>query len=138
MTKTWKLVAGTAVGLALMAGAGVAVTAAREQEPRAPGGFMGQPGPGGRGMRGPGGPGGIVPGLRALDLTDAQREQLKATMESHKAEFEAQAAKMGPARQALHARRLGFIHPDGDRPMSFEAELPTDLADLLSRLRRRT
>ena len=102
MTKTWKLVAGTAVGLALVAGAGVAVTAAREQGPRARGGFMGEPGPG-RGMRGPGGPGGIVPGLRALDLTDAQREQVKATMESHKAEFEAHSAKAVAARQALRA-----------------------------------
>ena len=49
MTKTFKLVAGTALGLALVAGAGVAVTAAREQGPRGPGGFMGQMGPGGPG-----------------------------------------------------------------------------------------
>jgi Spy/CpxP family protein refolding chaperone len=99
MTKTFKLVAGTALGLALVTGTGVAVTAAREQGPR---GFMGQIGPGGPG-RGPGGPGGFVPGLRALDLTETQREQVKAAMESHKAEFEAQATKMQAARQALDA-----------------------------------
>ncbi len=39
-------------------------------------------------------------------------------------------------RQALHARRLAFIHPDGERPMSFEAPLPADMSELLSRLRR--
>ena len=56
-----------------------------------------------RGPGGPGGPDGIIPGLRALDLTEAQREQLKATMESHKAEFETQATKMLAAHKALHA-----------------------------------
>jgi protein CpxP len=106
MTKTWKLVTGTAFGLALVTGLGMAETAAREQAPPGRGGFMGQTGPGGpggRGPRGPGGPGGIVPGLRALDLTDTQREQLKATMTSHQAEFEAQATRMRAARQALQA-----------------------------------
>ena len=102
MTKTFTLVAGTALALALVTGAGVAVTAAREQGPR---GFMGQIGQGGpgRGPGGAGGPGGIVPGLRALDLTDTQREQLKAAMDSHTAEFEAQAKARQTARQALHA-----------------------------------
>jgi len=95
MTKTFKLVAGTALGLALMTGAGVTVTAASQQGPR---GFMGHMGQGGAG-----GPGGIIPGLRALDLTETQREQVKAAMESHKAEFEAQAKAMQTARQALHA-----------------------------------
>ena len=38
-------------------------------------------------------------------------------------------------RQALHARRLAFDHPDG-RPMEFEAPLPADLATLLDGLRR--
>ena len=102
MTKTFKLVAGTALGLALVTGAGVTVTAASEQRPRGFMGHMGQGGPGGPG-RGPGGPGGIIPGLRALDLTETQREQVKAAMESHKAEFEAQAKAMQTARQALHA-----------------------------------
>lgn len=48
-----------------------------------------------------GGPGGILPGLRALELTDAQREQVKGLMESHKAEFDAQLQKLGPAHKAL-------------------------------------
>ncbi|HUU36017.1 MAG TPA: Spy/CpxP family protein refolding chaperone [Vicinamibacterales bacterium] len=105
MTKTFKLVAGTALGLALVVGTGVAVTAAREQGPQGPGGFVGQRGPGGRGMRGPGGPGGgggIIQGLRALDLTETQREQVKAAMESHKAEFEALRAKEQAVHKALN------------------------------------
>lgn len=40
------------------------------------------------------------------------------------------------ARQALHAYRLGFRHPEDDRPLSFEAPLPSDFAELLARLRR--
>jgi 23S rRNA pseudouridine1911/1915/1917 synthase len=40
------------------------------------------------------------------------------------------------SRQALHAARLAFRHPDDDRPLEFEAPLPPDLAELLARLRR--
>jgi len=40
-------------------------------------------------------------------------------------------------RQALHAYRLAFRHPTDGRPLSFEASLPADLDDLLTRLRRR-
>jgi 23S rRNA pseudouridine1911/1915/1917 synthase len=39
-------------------------------------------------------------------------------------------------RQALHAHRLGFIHPDG-RDMSFEVPVPEDMAALVARLRHR-
>lgn len=35
-------------------------------------------------------------------MTEAQREQVKAVMESHKAEFEAQGTKMETARKALN------------------------------------
>lgn len=38
-------------------------------------------------------------------------------------------------RQALHARRLAFRHPSDDRPLDFEAPLPRDFAELLTRLR---
>jgi len=38
-------------------------------------------------------------------------------------------------RQALHARRLVFRHPADNRPLEFEAPVPTDFADLLKRLR---
>jgi 23S rRNA pseudouridine1911/1915/1917 synthase len=39
-------------------------------------------------------------------------------------------------RQALHARRLAFRHPSDERPLEFEAPLPRDMADLLTRLRK--
>jgi 23S rRNA pseudouridine1911/1915/1917 synthase len=39
-------------------------------------------------------------------------------------------------RQALHAYRLAFRHPDDDRELRFEAPLPDDLAALVARLRR--
>jgi 23S rRNA pseudouridine1911/1915/1917 synthase len=39
-------------------------------------------------------------------------------------------------RQALHAHRLEFAHPADGRRLRFEAVLPRDLADLLTRLRR--
>ncbi|MBI2187924.1 MAG: RluA family pseudouridine synthase [Acidobacteria bacterium] len=41
------------------------------------------------------------------------------------------------ARQALHAHRLSFRHPVDGRPLTFEAPLPRDLEDLLTRLRAR-
>lgn len=36
-------------------------------------------------------------------------------------------------RQALHARTLGFIHPENGREMFFETELPDDMKKLLER-----
>ena len=81
------------------------------QDPAVQGGGRGQGmmgrgmmGPGGPGMRGgPGGPGGMfgLP-LRALELTDAQREQVKAIMESHRDAQKAAGDKMMEARKALH------------------------------------
>ncbi|WP_163849411.1 RluA family pseudouridine synthase [Pseudooceanicola aestuarii] len=45
------------------------------------------------------------------------------------------AALTGFRRQALHAAVLGFDHPVTGAEMRFEAELPDDFADLLTRLR---
>jgi len=39
------------------------------------------------------------------------------------------------ARQALHAERLGFVHPLTRRPMSFAAPLPADFAALIESMR---
>lgn len=39
-------------------------------------------------------------------------------------------------RQALHAWRLAFRHPETGKPLRFEAPLPPDLESLLARLRR--
>jgi len=38
-------------------------------------------------------------------------------------------------RQALHARRLGFTHPDTGKPLEIEAPLPLDMAAVLAELR---
>lgn len=93
MTRMWKIVTGATLGLALITGSGAAIVAAREQGPA---------GPGRMGRRGPGGPGGMLPGLRALNLTDTQREQVKAVMDGHKGEFDAQFQKAAAARKALN------------------------------------
>jgi 23S rRNA pseudouridine1911/1915/1917 synthase len=39
-------------------------------------------------------------------------------------------------RQALHATRLGLVHPQSARPMEWHAPLPADMADLLDVLRQ--
>ena len=39
-------------------------------------------------------------------------------------------------RQALHAHRLAFRHPEDGRPLSFESPLPHDLSKLIEALRR--
>jgi 23S rRNA pseudouridine1911/1915/1917 synthase len=38
-------------------------------------------------------------------------------------------------RQALHAARLSFAHPSTHARMEFEAPLPTDMAELIDKLR---
>ena len=78
---------------------------ATQAERRGPGPMgRGMMGPGGHGFRGgpggPFGPGGLA--LRGLDLTDAQREQVKAIMESHRDEQKAIGDRMQAARKALH------------------------------------
>jgi periplasmic protein CpxP/Spy len=67
------------------------------------GGRRGHGGPGGFFRGGPGGPGGPGFPLRQLDLTDAQREQVKAIFDSHKDEFQAIGERMKTARQAQQA-----------------------------------
>ena len=83
---------------ALAGGAAIAVA----QSPQGGGPGIGGPGRGGMrgGPRGFGGPMGDL-GLRGIDLTDAQREQLRTIMESHKQEFEAVRTKLREAHQGL-------------------------------------
>jgi protein CpxP len=80
-------------------------------------GMMGQGmmGPGGPGMRGgPGGPFGMagLP-LRALDLTDAQRQQVRTIMESHRDEQKAIGDRMQSARKALHEAIAAEVFDEG-------------------------
>lgn len=54
--------------------------------------------------------------------------------------FDAPAEPVGMPRidrQALHAWKLGFTHPDSKRHVSFEAPIPDDLAALLAALKKR-
>lgn len=39
-------------------------------------------------------------------------------------------------RQALHARRLGFIHPESGKEMLFEAPLPQDMEEVIEKWRK--
>lgn len=40
-------------------------------------------------------------------------------------------------RQALHAWRLGFVHPVEQKPMTFEAPIPDDMKKLIAELRKK-
>jgi periplasmic protein CpxP/Spy len=61
-------------------------------------------GPGGPGgFRGPGGPMGLLPMLHDLDLTEAQKDQLKTIAESHKDDWKALAERGRTAHMALNA-----------------------------------
>jgi len=60
-------------------------------------------GPGGPGRafgRGPGGPGGPMPMLRQLNLTDAQKDQVKALVEAHRKD-----ADQAPGRKFMELQR---------------------------------
>ena len=39
------------------------------------------------------------------------------------------------ARQALHAKTIGFVHPSTKEPVQFDSDLPDDMQDVLSRLK---
>ena len=66
-------------------------------------GGRGPGGPDGSGFGGPGGPMGILPRLgRDIDLTDAQRDQIKAIVESHKDEWKGLADRARTAHMALN------------------------------------
>ena len=91
-----------AAGLVAALAGGTAVAIAQPPQGGGPG--IGGPGrgPRGGGPRGFGGPMGDL-GLRGVDLTDAQKEQLRSIMESHKQEFEQVGAKLREAHQGLAA-----------------------------------
>ena len=90
-----------AIGVA--AGAFVHAQDQNTSQPSRP--FMGRGGPGGPGRSGgPGGPMGMLPMLgRAINLTDAQKDQIKAIADSHKDEWKALADRERTARTALNA-----------------------------------
>lgn len=66
------------------------------------------------------------------DATYGGDRILKGTPFSKYKSFVENCFKIMP-RQALHAKSLGFIHPDTDRPVQFDSELPDDFQHLLSK-----
>lgn len=90
--------------VALTAVAGAFVHAQDQNTNQGPPPFSGR-GPGGRGrFGGPGGPMGMLPMLgRQIDLTDAQKDQIKAIADSHKDEWKGLATRAMTAHQALNA-----------------------------------
>ncbi|SFR97298.1 RluA family pseudouridine synthase [Sphingomonas jatrophae] len=51
-----------------------------------------------------------------------------------RAEHSAILARLGFRRQALHAARLGFVHPVTSEALAFDSEMPPDMQDLFSAL----
>lgn len=106
MTKRFALFAGAA---ALALGLGSVYVFAQNTS-GGPGAFTGRGGPGRFG--GPGGPGGpmgpLGQVLRRLDLTDAQREQVKGILDSHKDEMKG----LGDKGMAAHKALLAAITAD--------------------------
>jgi periplasmic protein CpxP/Spy len=88
------------------------------------------PAPGGPGVHGPGrrgGPGADF-GLRGVDLTDAQRDQVRAIRESHQSEFDAARTKLRDAHRAFgEATRAATIDEAAIRARS--AEVAAAMAD---------
>ena len=109
MTATMKrLTLGLGAGvLSLTAVAGAFVHAQDQDRPDRAGrpGRFGGPGAPGRfgGPGGPGGPMGMLPMLgRQLDLTDAQKDQIKAIADSHKEDWKALGDRARAAHMALN------------------------------------
>jgi len=75
-----------------------------------------QPGQQRMGGPGRGGPGGPLPGLGRLDLSDAQREQLRAIMEQER-QGDHPGQKVREAEQTLHAA----VFSDAPNPQAIES-----------------
>lgn len=78
-----------------------------------------------------------------ISLVTGRRNQIRlhAMLAGHPVVGEIQyredrsSALVGFTRQALHAHRLGLIHPTSGAPVRFEAPVPDDLARLVAQLR---
>ena len=79
--------------------------------------------------------------LLECDLETGRTHQIRVHLASigHPLEGDPAYAGKAPrllARQALHAWRLGFVHPASGEAVRFESPLPQDLQELLERLRK--
>jgi 23S rRNA pseudouridine1911/1915/1917 synthase len=69
----------------------------------------------------------VQAGLRGHPLV-GEKKYVYGSPPQHRIEF---------GRQALHAHRLAFKHPQDQRPMNFETQAPDDFQSLLEMLRKR-
>jgi Spy/CpxP family protein refolding chaperone len=146
---------GSAIGAAVLTiGLGsAALSVAGQQQNQAPasqgrrGGPDGFGGPG-RGRGGPGGPGGPFDSaqgrplaglpLRELNLTDAQREQVKQIVDSRQQEVRAIGERAMAAREALHAATTspsfdeGLIRAKAAEVASIEADMAVSRARIFA------
>jgi len=101
MTTMFKVTA--LAGLITVSGLALATTHAQDAPPQGGGPGMHRRGPGGGG----GGPMGLLGdfgrGLRALELTDAQREQIRGIAKARETEFRATGDRLRTARQGVDA-----------------------------------
>lgn len=80
--------------------------------------------------------------LLEIRLVTGKRNQIRvqAALRGHplvgERQYTTTEAPIAFGRQALHAWRLGFVHPITGRAMQFEAPVPDDLAQLIERLSR--
>ncbi len=123
------------IAAALVAALAGGYAVADAQEPRGGPGMRGAKGPGPQGGS-RGGPAGDL-GLHGVQLTDAQREQVRTIMESHRQEFADLRTKLGAAHRAFaDAARTGAVDEAAIRTQStVVAGAMTDEAILGARVR---
>ena len=96
-------------------------------------------GPGGTGGRGPGGPGGHGAGiaLRALDLTEAQREQVRQLTEQYREQTRTLVERVRAAREAQREAMEATTFNEQEVRVTAQAfaEAQTEMAVLQARLR---
>jgi Spy/CpxP family protein refolding chaperone len=132
------------VAAGVLAASGLALTPllAQDTTPQgAPTRRLGAGGPGGFGFgRGPGGPFGLLGdlgrGLRQLELTDSQREQLRGVMQARQAEFREIGDRLRTAHEALNAAvTAGTVDESAIRARSADvAAIQADAAVLRARV----
>jgi protein CpxP len=138
---------GSALGAAMLTiglgSAALSLAGQQQNQPPAAQGRRGGPdgfgGPG-RGRGGPGGPGGPLAGLplRELNLTDAQREQVKQIVDSRQQEARAIGDRAMAAREALHAATTspsfdeGLIRAKAAEVAAIEADLAVSRARIFA------
>jgi 23S rRNA pseudouridine1911/1915/1917 synthase len=66
------------------------------------------------------------------DAAYGGQETVKGTVYTKYKQFVDNCFKIMP-RQALHAKTLGFLHPQTKRLMTFDSEMPPDFTELLAK-----